>query len=38
MLYSNLEGANLKEANIVGAELNKAKLKGAVMPDGTTHE
>ncbi|XZO03614.1 MAG: pentapeptide repeat-containing protein [Microcoleus sp.] len=36
---TNLEKANLKGANLSGvANLDKAKLTGAIMPDGTIHE
>ncbi|MEG4342534.1 pentapeptide repeat-containing protein [Microcoleus sp. A003_D6] len=36
---TNLEKANLKGANLSGVvNLEKAKLAGAIMPDGTTHE
>jgi uncharacterized protein YjbI with pentapeptide repeats/stress response protein SCP2 len=36
---TNLEKANLKGANLSGAvNLDKAKLAGAIMPDGTIHE
>ncbi|MEG3932447.1 MULTISPECIES: pentapeptide repeat-containing protein [unclassified Microcoleus] len=36
---TNLEKANLKGANLSGAvNLEKAKLAGAIMPDGTIHE
>src|SRR6476661_2850365 len=36
---TNLEKANLKGANLSGGEnLQKEKLAGAIMPDGTTHE
>ncbi|MEG3894136.1 MULTISPECIES: pentapeptide repeat-containing protein [unclassified Microcoleus] len=36
---TNLEKANLKGANISGVvNLEKAKLAGAIMPDGTIHE
>ncbi|MBE9187026.1 pentapeptide repeat-containing protein [Microcoleus sp. LEGE 07076] len=36
---TNLEKANLKGANLSGvANLETAKLAGAIMPDGTTHE
>jgi len=36
---TNLEKANLKGANLSGVvNLQKAKLAGAIMPDGTTHE
>jgi uncharacterized protein YjbI with pentapeptide repeats/stress response protein SCP2 len=37
--FTNLEKANLKGANLSGvANLETAKLAGAIMPDGTIHE
>ncbi|WP_333193550.1 pentapeptide repeat-containing protein [Microcoleus sp. Pol7_A1] len=36
--FHSLEKTNLKEAKLVGANLDNAKLAGAIMPDGTIHE
>lgn len=35
---ANLEKANLLGSNITGAILENTNLKGAIMPDGSTHE